>query len=117
VENSFRSREAHGGQGRAKAYGDAEGLLSECLRMCQQKEADAWTTFRTQSLLGAVLLGQKKYADAEPLLVQGYQGMRAREARMPSASRFELTQALERLVQLYQSWGKNALADKWRRSR
>ena len=30
-----------------------------------------WTTFNTRSMLGGALLGQKRYADAEPLLVFG----------------------------------------------
>jgi hypothetical protein len=31
------------------------------------------------STLGGALLGQQKYADAEPLLLKGYDGMKARE--------------------------------------
>jgi eukaryotic-like serine/threonine-protein kinase len=42
--------------------------------MREKTEPEAWATFRTQSLLGGALLGQKKYAAAEPLLVQGYRG-------------------------------------------
>jgi len=32
---------------------------------------DDWLTFNTQSMLGGALLGRKRYADAEPLLVKG----------------------------------------------
>ena len=32
-------------------------------------------------MLGEVLLNQKKYADAEPLLLSGYEGMTKREGR------------------------------------
>jgi len=31
----------------------------------------AWTRFDTKSPLGGTTLGQKKYADAEPLLLKG----------------------------------------------
>jgi hypothetical protein len=41
----------------------------------EKKEPDAWTTFNTKSLLGGALLGRKKCADAEPLLMAGYAGM------------------------------------------
>ena len=34
-----------------------------------------------RSLLGESLIGQKKYADAEPLVLSGYEGLRAREER------------------------------------
>src|SRR5262249_21360682 len=33
----------------------------------------------SKAQLGAALLGQKKYADAEPLLLAGYEGMKQRE--------------------------------------
>jgi hypothetical protein len=59
-----------------KAFADAEPLLREFLTICAKQEPDAWTTFNTMSLLGGALLGQKKYADAEPLLVKGYEGMK-----------------------------------------
>ena len=41
------------------------------------------------SLLGGALLGQGRYAEAEPLVVAGYEGMKAREARItvPDQSR------------------------------
>ena len=44
-------------------------------------------TFHTRSLLGGALLGQKKYADAEPLLTTGYEGMKQREQTMPAPNR------------------------------
>ena len=89
-----------------KADADAEPLLRECLPILQKAEADAWTTFSIQSLLGAALLGQKKYVAAEPLLLQGYQGMKERAARIPKDCRVRLPEALKRLVQLYGAWGK-----------
>ena len=42
------------------------------------------------SLLGAALAGQKKYAEAEPLLIGGYEGLKAREARIPAPARGRL---------------------------
>ncbi len=35
------------------------------------------------SLLGGALLGQGRYAEAEPLVIGGYEGMKAREAKIP----------------------------------
>jgi hypothetical protein len=37
------------------------------------------------SQLGAALAGQKKYAEAEQLLLQGYQGLKARESKITPA--------------------------------
>jgi hypothetical protein len=98
-----------------KKWTDAEAALRESLAIRQKKEPDAWTTFNTQSMLGQALLGQKKYADAEPLLVHGYEGMQQRVAKMPPQSKARLTEALDRLVQLYEATGKKTEADQWRK--
>jgi hypothetical protein len=93
---------------------DAEPILRECLAIRTKREPDDWRTFNTESLLGGSLLGQKKYADAEPLLLAGYEGMKEREARIPARGKVPLTEALERLVQLYDAWGKPERAKEWR---
>ncbi len=49
----------------------------------EKSEPKAWTTFRTMSLLGDSLVGQTKYAEAEPLLIAGYEGMKECEAMIP----------------------------------
>lgn len=90
-------------------FADAEAALRECAAFREKKEPDVWTTFATKSALGGALLGQKKYAEAEPLLLQGYAGMKQREAKIPPQGKFRLTEALERLVQLYEAM------DKWRK--
>ena len=51
----------------------AEPLLRESLAISAKQAPDAWFTFNTQALLGGALLGQKKYAEAEPLLLRGYE--------------------------------------------
>ena len=61
-------------------------------------------------------MGQKNYAEAEPLLLQSYQGLQQRQASLPpilNAPR-RITEALERLVQLYDAWGKPAQATEWK---
>jgi hypothetical protein len=64
--------------------------------------------------LGEALLGQQKYAQAEPLLTAGYEGMKKREATVPPESKSRLPLALDRLVRLYEAWGKPDEAAKWR---
>jgi tetratricopeptide (TPR) repeat protein len=94
---------------------DAEPVLRQCLALRQKKDPDSWTTFHTKYLLGNALLDQKKYADAEPLLVAGYEGMKRREGKMPQEDKVRLTEGLERLVQLYDAWGKKEKVDEWRK--
>jgi tetratricopeptide (TPR) repeat protein/tRNA A-37 threonylcarbamoyl transferase component Bud32 len=94
---------------------EAEAVLRPGLAIRQRTAPDAWTTFNTESLLGGALLLQQKHADAEPMLLQGYEGMKQREAKIPPAARSRLIGALERLVQLYDAWGKKDQADAWRK--
>ena len=89
-----------------KKPAEAELKLRECLTIRQKIQPDDWTTFDTKSMLGEALLDQKKFADAEPLLLSGYEGMKQREDTIPSQEKPRLTKALERLVKLYEAWGK-----------
>jgi eukaryotic-like serine/threonine-protein kinase len=66
------------------------------------------------SLLGATLLSQGRYAEAEPLVVTGYEGIKAREAKIPALSKPALARAAERVVGLYEAWGKPKQAKAWK---
>jgi tetratricopeptide (TPR) repeat protein len=99
---------------RQKKYTEAEPLLRQYVQVSEQKLPDDWWPFDGKSMLGESLLGQQKYAEAEPLLLQGYEGMKQREAVMPAQAKRRLVQAVERLVQLYDAWGKKEEAQKWR---
>jgi hypothetical protein len=98
-----------------KKYSEATELLHRCLDIRTKIDPDLWTTFNTQALLGIALLGQKKYAEAEPLLLQGYQGMKQREKSIPPQGKPRLAEALRRLITLYEEWGKPEEAAKWRK--
>jgi tetratricopeptide (TPR) repeat protein len=96
-------------------FAEAEPVLRECLATCDQRVPDGWGRCNAQSLLGGSLLGQKKYAEAESLLVQGYEGMKQREVTIPVTYRtVRLAEALERLVQLYEATGRPEQAAEWR---
>jgi eukaryotic-like serine/threonine-protein kinase len=97
-----------------KKPAEAELKLRECLSIRQKAQPDDWTTFDAKSMLGEALLDQKKYADAESLLLSGYEGMKKHEDKIPSPDKPRLTKALERLVRLYEAWDKKDKAVKWR---
>jgi hypothetical protein len=80
-----------------------------------KKQPDDWQTFRAESVLGASLAGEKKYAEAEPYLREGYQGMLTRKDRIDVPDRYHLDRAHEWLIQLYKAWGKSAKAAEWRK--
>jgi serine/threonine protein kinase/tetratricopeptide (TPR) repeat protein len=97
-----------------KKWIDAEPVLRECLAIRRTKQADDWTTFNTQSMLGGALLAQKQYAEAEPQLLEAYAGMKQRSARIPPQGKVRLTEAVQRLVALYEATGNKDEAAKWR---
>ena len=94
---------------------EAEEVLTECLLIRKKIQPDEWTTFNTRSMLGESLLGQKKYEDAEPLILSGFEGMKAREAKIPPPGKPRFTDAADRVVKLYDAWGKKDEAAKWRK--
>lgn len=96
---------------------EAELKLRESLRIRQRVQPDEWTTFDAQSMLGEALLEQKKYAAAEEALRAGYEGMKNRQAKLPVQDRRQLDRARRRLERLYQAWGKDDEAAKWRKAR
>jgi len=102
-----------------RQYAAAEGILRECLAIREKQEPDDWRTFNTQSMLGAALLGQKKYADAEPLLLKGYEGMKQREKTIPKVPQTatRIPEALDRLVAFYTAANKPDEVKKWQAER
>ena len=94
---------------------ESEPLAREAMEVDRREQPDSWQRFRAESLVGASLDGQKKFAEAEPLLLEGYQGMLARKQRMAAKDWYHLDRAREWIVQLYQAWGKPAKASAWRK--
>jgi len=96
-----------------KKFSEAETLLRESLTIQEISQPEAWTAFNAKSMLGGALLGQKKYADAEPLLLAGYEGMKKHEANIPPTAKSHMIEAVECLVRLYEAMDKKDEAAKW----
>ena len=87
-------------------FDKAEPLSREALKSDQKAQPDNWQQFRAESLLGASLAGQKKYAEAEPLLLEGYEGMTARKGRIAVFHWYYMDLARDWIAELYRAWGK-----------
>jgi len=61
------------------------------------------------------LLGQKKYVEAKPLPLQGYEVMKTREPKIPAHAKKAVADAGARIVERYDGWGKKDMADEWRK--
>jgi tetratricopeptide (TPR) repeat protein len=98
----------------AGQHAKAEPLLRASLAIREKKQPNDWSTFHTRSLLGGSLLGQGQLAEAEPLILAAYEGLKAREAKIPGPRKSNLAKAAERVVQLYEAWGKPEQAAAWK---
>jgi non-specific serine/threonine protein kinase/serine/threonine-protein kinase len=92
---------------------EAAPLLREGLAIFEKSVPHEWRRFDAMSLSGAALTAQGKHATAEPLVVGGYEGMQARAARIPASGRSRLSEAAERVVRLYEAWGRREQARAW----
>ena len=97
-------------------FAKAASFLQLNLDVAAKKQPEGWRRAAARSALGACSLGQKKYAEAEPMLRKGYEGLRQFESGIPASfRRTELGKALKRLAQLYDEWSRPEEAAKWHR--
>ena len=94
-------------------YADAEPVIRESMSAHAKLAPDSNARLIDSLLLGASLAGQKKYAEADPLLVNGYQGLRQHPSE---GHEFYLQKARGWIAQLYRDWGKPAEATEWLRT-
>src|SRR5262249_37814917 len=99
---------------RQQRFSEAEPLYRECLAMREKNAPNAWYTHYTRLLLGATLLGKRKYAESEPLLISGYEGMRERDGSINRDRNKVLAESLQNLALLYEATDRPEKAAEWR---
>ena len=85
-------------RGRAR---EAEPLLREALAI-GQKSSRRGDIAEIRGYLAECLIAQKRYAEAEPLLIESYQTLKSSQVPASPA----LKEARERLASFYAAWGK-----------
>jgi eukaryotic-like serine/threonine-protein kinase len=100
---------------REERSANAVPILRRCLEIKEKTQRDDWTTANARSLLGEALTGQKAFQEAEGLLL-GAQKVLAekRDKILPLDRDSTLRDSIDRLVRLYETWGKPAEAEKWK---
>ena len=95
---------------------DAEQTLREALDGMTRVAPDAWERANAAGMLGATLAKQQRYAEAEPLLISGYDDMANGKAVNPNAaSRMSREQVGEALLQLYRDSRNTVRGAEWER--
>ena len=54
------------------------------------------------ALLGPSLLGHAKFDEPQPMLMAGFEGLRARESTIPPQGKVRVPECLDRLIELYE---------------
>ena len=92
---------------------EAEPLARQALATFQAakpKSIPPWRIPDTESVLGSCLLAQGRFAEAEPLLLGSYAILKAESSEGANYA----PAALQRIVDLYEAWGRPDRAAPWR---
>ncbi len=93
----------------------AEPLLRESLGIREKLQPSDWRTFSTRSALGRALLGQGRIAEAEPLIVAGYNGLKERKGDIPETNpNYDPNGAMNGLVSLAELRAGQPEAAEWK---
>jgi tetratricopeptide (TPR) repeat protein/tRNA A-37 threonylcarbamoyl transferase component Bud32 len=81
-------------------YVQAERYLRECLNYILRHDPERWDRFAIESALARCLIAEKRYPEAEPLLLSAYRGLKAAARDAPDDSVFWLKQTVAVIVTL-----------------
>jgi hypothetical protein len=82
----------------------------------KQRPADSLELAAALAPSGQAFMEVQEFADAEPLLLDNYEGLTQNEAQIrPDEKDALLRDAIARLIRLYDAWGKPDEAAKWRK--
>jgi serine/threonine protein kinase len=95
-------------------YSKAEAEFRTALDAVVKSNPDNWKRYNLESMLGGALTGEKRYVEAEPLLLSGYEGMKQRESKLAPVVIPLFQEDGERVTQLYVAWKKPDKAAEWR---
>lgn len=90
---------------------EAIALLGECLEVrAKDRASAAWRIHRTRSIRGGLLVRKGRFEDA----LMDLSAAERELAKLPDAPHSEHQRTIERLVALYETWGRPADAETWR---
>ena len=103
---------------RGQSYAEAEPLLREVVELRKKflakKQVPPWRVAMANCTLAAALLGQKKIAEAEPLLEAGYHALKEDEKAIPWNTRDAgMSLAIQGLIDLAKAKNKPDDVKKW----
>ena len=97
-----------------RKYDEAEPFLANSLAFAEKNNPGDIAYFRTKASLGQVFSGQKKFAEAEPLLKAAYDGLKSKAESLLPRYRPDLFETAEKLAAIYDATDRKGEADKLR---
>jgi tetratricopeptide (TPR) repeat protein len=100
-------------------FAEAEAACREELELSLARKASQsaayYGPFVVMSRLGGILAKQGKYAEAESMLLEAYEGFTAREDSIPDLYRDRITDSVQRTISLYGVWDKPDQVQAWQK--
>jgi serine/threonine protein kinase/tetratricopeptide (TPR) repeat protein len=97
-----------------RRFAEAEPHVRHAVEVMGKYPSNVPRYFFFVSLLGEVLMGLQKFTEAEPFLLQGYEGAKQWRALGPARAPRRLSEACERLVRYYEVTKQPDKARAWR---
>ncbi len=95
-------------------FKEAEAAAREAI---QQREkfypVGSWQIASSRSQLGVSLFGQKKYTEAEPILLSAFSDLKKSESAIPDKFKVRIRETATSLVQLYEATDRAKKAGEW----
>jgi tetratricopeptide (TPR) repeat protein len=95
-------------------FPEAESVLRPALSVLERAFPDSRERSACQNLLGQSLAGQAKYAEAEILMLGGYEGMSRKPTPQATITLAPADEAGQAILNLYEAWGKAEKAAEWK---
>ena len=102
-------------------YAEAEAALKDACSFLadpQHGVSQVFQTYSCQAELAASMIGQKRFAEAEPILLRSHDDLARLDSEILPDRRdahFTASESEEWIVRMYQDWGKPEKADEWRK--
>jgi Tetratricopeptide repeat len=101
---------------RQHRFNEALPFIQDALRIQEKADPENWKTAVSRSVMGEIYTGMRDFDRAVPLLLAAQKALMAkRNEILPFARESIVRDAVNRLVLLYETWGKPAEAEKWRK--
>ncbi len=97
-----------------RRFADAEKHLRSLLEIRTRLSPGTWREAAASGEVGEVLAGERRFAEAEPLLLAAYEALKTDADKIPATSPIDFRKVAKVLARLYADEGNPTQAEAWR---